>query len=87
MVSAIYGGLSGTEDAFVAKLNASGSLAFSTYLGGSGGYSVGYGISNDSESVYITGITNSSGFPTANPSFENNAGGYDAFVAKAKCFG
>ncbi|MEK7719680.1 MAG: SBBP repeat-containing protein, partial [Bacteroidota bacterium] len=87
MVSAIYGGLSGTEDAFVAKLNASGSLAFSTYLGGSGGYSVGYGISNDSESVYITGITNSSGFPTANPSFENNAGGYDAFVAKLNVSG
>ncbi len=85
--SAIYESLSESQDAFVTKLNTSGSLAFSTYLGGSGGYSVGYGISSDSGSVYVTGITNSSNFPTVNPIFENNAGEFDAFVAKLNVSG
>jgi hypothetical protein len=69
----------GGYDAFVAKLNAAGSaLAYSTYLGGSGGDN-GYGIAVDSSgSAYVTGSTGSSNFPTASPLQASNS----AFVAK-----
>ena len=33
MFSAIYGSLGGTSDAFVAKINNSGSIVYSTFLG------------------------------------------------------
>ncbi len=60
--------LNGPEDAFVAKLNAGGtSLAYSTYLGGSG-TDEGYGIAvSSSGNAFVTGLTESSNFPTANP--------------------
>src|SRR5208282_5380506 len=53
---------------FVAKLNAAGSaLAYSTYLGGSGA-DEGNGIAADSAgNAYITGDTQSTNFPTADP--------------------
>ena len=52
IASAIYGSNSGDWDAFVTKLNTSGSLTFSTYLGGNGG-DVGYGIAVDSMEMHI----------------------------------
>ena len=57
--------LAGNQDVFVTKLNAAGdALAYSTYLGGSGG-DQGYGIAVDAEGVaYVTGSTSSSNFPT-----------------------
>jgi hypothetical protein len=75
-----YGG--GSEDAFVSKLNPSGSaLVYSTYLGGRG-YDSGRGIAVDSSgNVYVTGMTGSTNFPTMNP-LQPNGGGEDAFVAK-----
>ena len=71
-------------DAWVAKLNASGSaLVYSTYLGGSGD-EFGNGIAVGADgSVYVAGETTSPDFPTANapqPTFAG--GGEDAFVAK-----
>src|SRR5262249_9402139 len=56
-----YGG--GVEDAFIAKLNATGSaLVYSTYLGGSGQDS-GNGIAVDpSGSAHVLGTTSSSNF-------------------------
>src|SRR5207249_838685 len=49
----------GEEDAFVAKLNAAGSLVYSTYLGGSND-DFGSGIAVDSSgNAYVTGFTNS----------------------------
>jgi hypothetical protein len=73
----------GAQNAFVAKLNAAGSaLVFSTYLGGSG-YEFGQGIAVDREgSVYITGETGSTNFPTVNPIQASPGGNADAFVAK-----
>jgi Beta-propeller repeat len=62
----IYGG--GSSDAFVSKINPTGSaLVYSTYLGGSGD-DVGVSIAADSEgNVYVTGWTCSTNFPTMNP--------------------
>lgn len=73
----------GAPVAFVAKLNATGSaLVYSTYLGGSA-ENYGQHISLDpSGNAFVTGYTNSTDFPTANPIQGANAGGYDAFVAK-----
>ncbi len=72
------------SDAFVSKLNPTGSaLVYSTYLGGSGA-DYGYGIAVDAAgSAYVTGYTNSTDFPTANPLQPSYGGGeMDAFVAK-----
>lgn len=70
-------------DAFVTKLNSSGSsLSYSTYLGGSSSDS-GAGIAVDtSGNAYITGITNSTNFPTANPIQAASNLNFDAFVTK-----
>jgi len=78
------GGVGG--DAFVSKLNATGSgLAYSTYLGGSGSDS-GSAIAIDSSgNAYIVGSTSSSDFPVTPSAFQPTygGGGYpDAFVAK-----
>jgi hypothetical protein len=76
-----YGG--GDNDAFVAKLNPSGSaLVYSTYLGGSG-YDSGTGISVDSSgNAYVTGSTDSTNFPTANPFQASFGGNFDVYVTK-----
>jgi hypothetical protein len=73
----------GYGDAFVAKVNPSGTaLVYSGFLGGSGG-DVGYGIAVDSSgNAYVTGETSSSDFPAVvGPDLSYNGGG-DAFVAK-----
>ncbi len=82
----------GGSDAFVTKLNATGSaLVYSTYLGGSGG-EVGYGIAVDGASqAYVTGYTSTpgSGFPgTAGSLIQSTSGGgHDAFVTKLNATG
>ncbi len=75
-------------DAFVTKLNASGSARlYSTYLGGSGN-DFARGIAVDaSGSVYLTGGTSSRDFPTLNPYQGANAGLQDAFVARLNASG
>jgi YVTN family beta-propeller protein len=77
-------------DAFVAKLNATGSaLVYSTYLGGSG-YDQGQGIAVDSAgNAYVTGRTNSTDFPgTSSSSIQpTKAGPYNAFVTKIDAAG
>ncbi len=79
-LQAVFGG---GPDAFVAKLNPTGSaLVYSTYLGGSG-EDFGYGIAVDSAgNAYVTGFTSSTDFPTANPLQAVNDGDGNAFVAK-----
>ena len=71
----------GLTDAFVTKIAANGaSLVYSTYLGG-GVSDTGTAIAVDSTgSAYVTGLTESSNFPTAN-SFQARAG-VDAFAAR-----
>jgi hypothetical protein len=73
----------GLRDAFVTKLNATGSgLVYSTYLGGSGN-DVGQGIAVDGAgNAYVTGSTGSANFPVANAYQTGLGGTSDAFVAK-----
>jgi hypothetical protein len=77
-----HGGVNG-EDAFVAKLNPTGSaLIYSTYLGGSGD-EVGFGIAVDKfANAHVTGLTYSINFPTKSPIQVANAGNIDVFVSK-----
>ncbi len=79
----------GSQDAFVTQLSGSGSpIFFSSYLGGSGGIpgtpEQATGIAVDSSgNMYVTGVTNSTNFPTTNSAFQTSAGGgQDAFVTK-----
>ena len=75
--------LGGSLDAFVAKLNPSGSsLLYSTYLGGSD--AEGGGIAVDAAgSAYVTGVTFLGDFPTTAGAFQTSfGGGFDTFVAK-----
>ena len=80
----------GSMDAFVAKLNASGTaLDYCGYIGGSGD-DYGYGIAVDpSGNAYVTGYTSSteSTFPVAvGPDLTQN-GLFDVFVAKVNADG
>ncbi len=87
-VNVLYPALWGSSDAFIFKLNASGTAAiYSTYLGGSG-YEFGFGITVDSSgNAYVTGITSSSDFPTANALYPNLWGYTDAFIFKLNASG
>ncbi|MBX3086731.1 MAG: SBBP repeat-containing protein [Anaerolineae bacterium] len=75
-------------DAFVAKLNATGSaLVYSTYLGGSGD-DIGNGIAVDSiGNAYVAGETYSRDFPILDALQATNAGIYNAFVTKLNVTG
>ncbi|MHB1457244.1 MAG: DUF7948 domain-containing protein [Armatimonadota bacterium] len=78
--------LGGSSDAFVTKLNTSGSrLEDSSFLGGTLN-DYGYSIAVDSSGcAYVTGSTYSSDFPTTLGAFDasyNGNGEFDAFVAK-----
>jgi hypothetical protein len=81
--------LKGFADAFVTKFEACGcALVYSTYLGGSSGASVGYGIAVDAEgSAYVTGGTGSTDFPIKNAFQEIFSGGGDVFVTKFDALG
>jgi hypothetical protein len=79
----------GFADAFVAKLDSTGSsLVYSTYLGG-GDSDYGYSIATDSAgNAYVTGGTNSADFPVILGAFDTTYNGNrDAFVAKLDSVG
>jgi hypothetical protein len=80
------GFLSGYSDAFVTKLNPTGTaLVYSTFLGG-GGIERGNGIAADATGAYVTGKTASvNSFPAKWPGVSGYCvlkGGEDAFVTK-----
>ncbi len=82
--NAYQSSLSGPSDAFVTKLNATGSdVVFSTFLGGSG-FDGANGVALDHrDRVYVTGTTNSMDFPLIRPFQSKNRGGFtDGFIAK-----
>jgi hypothetical protein len=74
-----------SHDAFVAKLDRSGSaLQYSTYLGGSGD-DMGQNIAVDDDGrAYVTGDAGADDFPTTPGAFDTtfNGGPFDAFVTK-----
>ncbi len=83
-------------DAFVTKLNATGTLVYSTYLGG--GHSASGSGDNQGKAIvvdtngnaYITGLTENAGFPVTNNSTYHGStlNGYgDAFVTKLNGIG
>jgi len=79
----------GSADAFVTKLNSSGSaLIYSTYLGGSSD-DRGFGLAVDSAgNAYVTGYSTSADFPTSVAAFQKTlAGPADAFVTKLNLAG
>jgi Beta-propeller repeat len=81
-VNALRGTLAGDSDAFVARLTAQGTLAYSTYLGGTG-FDRGSGIAVTTKGrAHVTGVTESTDFPMMNPLQGNFGGNRDAFVAK-----
>jgi RHS repeat-associated protein len=91
-----FGGTAPYTDAFVTKLNSTGTaLVYSTYLGGSGNDEA-LGIAVDSSgNAYVTGDTLSSDFPTTPGAFQMTYGGCvglngcvsDAFVTKLNPLG
>jgi hypothetical protein len=76
------------SDAFVVKLNASGQVLYSTYLGGTGS-STGTGIAADAAgNAYVAGDTNAPDFPVTSNAYQlSNHGSYDTFVAKLSSYG
>ena len=86
----------GGIDAFVTKLNSTGTaFLYSTYLGGSGDES-GAGIALDAaDNVYVTGTTVSTNFPTTASAFSQtcgtdgncNGGNSDAFLTELRLSG
>ena len=77
----------GICDAFVTKLNSTGSkLRYSTFLGGSA-FEAGWGIAVDFRgNAYVTGVTDPTDFPTTAGAFDtsHNGGFQDAFVSKLR---
>jgi hypothetical protein len=74
----------GMFDAFVTKLNATGSaLVYSTYLGASGIEYASRIAVDAGGNAYVAGSTSSPDFPTTAGAFDPTAnGGFDAFVTK-----
>jgi hypothetical protein len=84
-VGAVQPTIRGGFDAFVTKLNPTGSaLVYSTYLGGTSASDEGSGIAVDTAgNAYVTGSTFSRDFPTTVGAFQTTrGGGFDAFVTK-----
>ena len=77
-----YGG--GSQDAFVTKLDPSGALVYSTYIGGNSSTDSVEAFAVDaSGNAYVAGFTNSANFPTVAAVQPALAGGFfDTFVTK-----
>ncbi|MGO9948169.1 MAG: SBBP repeat-containing protein, partial [Steroidobacteraceae bacterium] len=76
-------GCPAVPNAFVTKINATGTaFIYSTFLGGSD-TNVSYAIAADlSGNAYVTGTTTATDFPTVNPLQATNHGNGDAFITK-----
>src|SRR5580658_1619306 len=79
---------SSESDAFVVKMNASGQVQYSTYLGGTG-LTNGTAIAADSTgNAYVTGFTDTADFPVTSNAYQGvNNGSYDAFAATLNASG
>ncbi len=89
VANAFQGTFGGVQDAFVTKLNPTGSaLVYSTYFGGTGG-EIAFGIAIDaSGSVHLVGSTGSfNSLPTANAIQCTRNAGTDLFITKFNAAG
>ena len=89
-VNALQSANKGNGDAFVAELNSSGSLVYSTYLGGSGSDQANSIAVDLAGNAYVTGATNSSDFAVANApqgACKSCPNVNDAFVAEISAGG
>jgi hypothetical protein len=83
LVKAVQPELLGFTDAFILKMNSSGSVLYCTYVGGAG-VEVGNGIAVDSSgAAYVVGYTYSTDFPVTAGAIQAALGGScDAFLVK-----
>ena len=71
------------RDAFLTKLNASGSaLIFSTFLCGTNNDLARDVVVDAAGNIYVAGVTMATDFPTTNPAQSASGGGFDGFIAK-----
>jgi hypothetical protein len=78
-LQASYGG---SSDAFIFKLNLTGNIVFSSYLGGREFDAASDIAVNLTGNLYVIGQSFSSNFPTMKPIQATNGGGFDVFVTK-----
>jgi hypothetical protein len=87
VVNALQPTFAGVRDMIVTRLDRSGQIAFSTYLGGSGNETA-FGLAVDAPgNLYVSGFTTSPNFPTRNALFATPRGGVDAVFAKISAAG
>jgi len=82
--STLYPTYGGAKDAFVSKFSPSGSLLFSTYLGGSSSDDGAAIAVSPAGQIYVTGTTNSANFPRANALYNTINVAPDAFVTSIR---
>ncbi|MEQ1883798.1 MAG: SBBP repeat-containing protein [Bryobacteraceae bacterium] len=88
-IQSVHGG---NQDAFLTKLAANGAqILYSTYLGGAGaitGEQANAIAIDSSNNAYISGVTNSTNFPTTAGAYQVTYNGFqDAFVSKINATG
>jgi hypothetical protein len=87
IVNGINSSLNGLGDCFVARLNSSGGVMYSTFIGG-GMWESGQAIEVDADgAMYIAGHTRSPDFPLVNPFDSDFAGEKECFVLKLNATG
>jgi Beta-propeller repeat len=86
-VNAIQPQDGGGIDAFVVKLDPTGKILFSTYLGGSGDESATAIGLDGAGGFWVAGTTTSTNFPTRNAFQNNNAGDRDGFLTRLNTAG
>lgn len=88
VVNAIQSSKSTSLDAFVSKLNPTGSnLVYSTYLGGNGDDQANSLSLDADNNVYLTGVTTSTNFPLKDATQKVIGGEQDAFMTKLNALG
>lgn len=87
VLNPLQSSLDGETDAFLTKVNASGTLSYSTYLGGSGMDAANAVAVDSSGAAYVAGYTYSTDLPVLGAFQTSNAGDCDAFLARVSATG
>jgi RHS repeat-associated protein len=78
----------GSEDAYIIKLGPTGSVIWATYLGGNNDTQVSAVALGSDDSVYLTGNTTSTNFPTTTGAYQTSlAGTTNAFLTRLSSSG